>query len=291
VWPTYLVTFIAQEQGLFTKYGVEVDLVLMDTLTGSLDIYKSNEVDGAFMVYPDAIMLDAESTNSRIVYSVNYSDTGDLIVGNPLLDNLGDLKGKTVSFEGLNTFSHFFVMKFLEKAGVLEGQFKTANLENAKVVEALDAGDVQAGHVYGVPASQALKKGYKILAKAGELPHSFVEVLIFHAQVVEKRRDDIQKFTNALVEALAFLREHPSEACRIMAKFSSVSKTELEEILNAIKVFSLEDNKQLFKPQGPLYESGQEIIDFFYKKGGIVKIPNLKQMIDGQFVENIGDKP
>jgi hypothetical protein len=47
----------------------------------------------------------------------------------------------------------------------------------------------------------------------------------------------------------------------------------------------------VFKKDGRLFEGGQEIIDFFYQKGVLIKIPDLNKVIEGQFINATGNEP
>jgi hypothetical protein len=47
----------------------------------------------------------------------------------------------------------------------------------------------------------------------------------------------------------------------------------------------------VFKKDGLLFKGGQEIIDFYYQKGALIKIPNLTQMVDDQFVTATAKHP
>jgi NitT/TauT family transport system substrate-binding protein len=174
VWPTTGTTFIAQEKGLFAKYGVPVTLMPVTDYTECLKLYKDGRADVVFMVFGDAIVSEAEGVPTRMVYAMDYSDTADFIVGQPTLKGLNDLKGKKVSFDGFNSFSHLLVLKLLEQTGVQEGEFQAANMSPPEVLEALETGKIQAGHVYGKAITDTLAKGYKILAKAGEISYLMV---------------------------------------------------------------------------------------------------------------------
>ncbi|RKZ42528.1 MAG: hypothetical protein DRQ49_01590 [Gammaproteobacteria bacterium] len=168
-WPGYAHAFIAEKQGLFKKYGAEVELVFKSEMTEMTQLYKDGKLDGVFSVLSDVIMFNAKELPTQIVYIADYSDIGDSIIGLPEFQSLADLKGKTVSFEGINTFSHLLVVKLLKKAGVKEGEFQSANLSASKVLAALEAGDIDAGHTYSDTRIEALKKGYKMLGKAGDI--------------------------------------------------------------------------------------------------------------------------
>lgn len=291
VWPTYGVAFIAQDQGLFAKYGVPVTLMPVTGYVESLKPYKEGQADAAFMVFADAIMLEAEGVPTRAVYATEYSDTGDVIVGQPTLNSLKDLKGKKVSFEGFNSFSHMLVLKLLEKAGVRESEFEGANLPFGDVLANLEAGKIAAGHVVEPHISQALAKGYKALGKAGDIRQLMMGGLAVNAKIVNSRREEVQGVVKALVEAADWLKSSPSEGFGIIAKYAGISKEELETSFRRLHVFTLSEDQEMLKKGSPLFEGGKEIIDFFYQKGVIVKIPDLNTVIDGQFVAAIGKQP
>jgi len=257
----------------------------------SLKPYKEGKADAAFMVFADAIMFEAERVPTRAVYITDYSETGDMIVGQPTLNNLSDLKGKKVSFEGFNSFSHLFVLKLLEKAGLHEGEFEATNLDSSKVLEHLQSGDIAAGHVYEPSVSTVLAKGYKMLGKASDIRHLMMGGLAVNAKVVDTRRAEVQAIVKALVEASDWLKHFPEEGFSIIAKYAGTSKTELEASVKRLHVLTLAENQEVFKQDGSLFKGGEEIIDFFQQKGVLVKIPDINTIIDGQFVAAIEKQP
>jgi len=292
VWPTFGAAFIAQEKGLFAKYGVQVTLISAPGYVESLKPYKEGTADATFIMFSDTIMLDAEGVPSRLVYATDYSDTGDIIVGSPHLNSLSELKGKKVSIDGFNTFSHLLVLKLLKMNGVNEGEFQLANINDPfKVLEALESGEIQAGHIYGLAATQALAKGYKMMGKAGDIRHLMIDGLAVNAEVIKTRRQEVQGLINALVEAMDWLTRSPEEGLNIIAKHTNILKAELETTFKRVHVFTLAENQEIFKTGGTLFKGGQEIVDFFYEKGVLVKIPDLNTVIDGQFVAAIGKQP
>ena len=128
-------------------------------------------------VYSDLIYQDSQGIDSRVVYAVDLSNTGDVIIGN--LNNsinnptLADVKGKKISVEGINSFSHLFVLKALEKVGLGEGDVEIATVPVQNVKRELEKGTIVAGHIYQPYTTEALKKGYKILFAAWNNSRSY----------------------------------------------------------------------------------------------------------------------
>jgi len=283
-WAVFGLPFIAQEKGLFAKHGVQVVIVTVTEYMEAVKLYKENQVDGVFIGLTDTIALESEGLSPRFVYALDYSETSDVVIGNPTLNSLSELKGKKVSFDGFNSFSHILVLKLLEKAGIHEGEFQTANILCSDVLEALETGKIQAGHTYEPFVTKALAKDYKILGVAGDIPHLVTEGLVVSANAVNTRHEEVQKMTKALVEAMDFLQHSPEEGLRIIAKHSNVSETELALTLRGIHALNLKENQEAFKAEGILLKVGQEIGDFLHQKGVLLNPPDLNKIIDGQFI-------
>ena len=291
-WPSFSVIFIAQDRGLFAKYGVSVLPVPVIEYMDWIKLYKENQVDGAYIGgLADTIALETEGFSPRFIYASDYSETSDAIVGNPTLNSLSELKGEKVSFDGFNSFSHILVLKLLEKAGIHEGEFQAANIPALKVLEALETGKIQAGHTYGHSVVDALAKGYKILGVAGDIPHLVTEGLVVNANVVDTRHEEVQNMVKALVEAMDFLQHSPEEGLRIIAKHSHIPETELASILKGVHVLNLKGNQEIFKQDGILCKGGKEIADFLHQKGVLLNAPDFNKIIDGQFINAIGNEP
>lgn len=283
-WPSYGAVYLAQEKGIFAKHGVQVTLSHEPGYVQSLNPYKEGKADATFTMLADTILLNAEGVPSRFVYAVDYSDTGDMIIAHPQIKSLEDLKGKKVSIDGFYTFSHLMVLKLLKNHGISEGEFEMVNIiEPSKVLAALEAGEIQAGHMYGLSINKAFEKGYKMVGKAGDVHHLMIEGLTVNTEVIKTRPQQVQGVVSALAEAMNFLRQHPDEGLEIIARNVGLSKPELETTFRRIHVLTPAENPQLFTADSHLFKGGREIIDFFYQKGMLVKIPDLQECIDGQF--------
>jgi len=292
-WPGYAHAFIAKEKGIFRKNNVNVELILKKDITESTQLYKDNEVDGFFNVFPDIILMNAQGIRAKVVYVADYSDTGDVIIGKPKFRFLADLKGRKVSFEGINTFSHLFVLKALEKAGLKESEVQFEIIPAMDVLNSLKKGTIDAGHTWEPITSQALQKGYKILAKAGDIPGIITDVLAFNAKVVKERPDDIQEIVKSILEARDFIYSNRDEALEIMSRAEGMSKEEMGKGVDGVRQLDLKENiREMKKSQEmiSLYGSGKFIIDFYLSRGQLSQLPDLDEIIEPKFVMQLGEK-
>ncbi|GAG60774.1 unnamed protein product [marine sediment metagenome] len=137
--------------------NVEVELILRENISESTELYRKGNADGLFNVFPDIIMLNSDGIHTKVVYIADRSETGDVIVGRPEFTSLADLKGKKVSFEGINSFSHLFVLKALEESGIEEYDVAFENVSAMGVLNALEENKIDVGHTWEPVTSEALK--------------------------------------------------------------------------------------------------------------------------------------
>ena len=89
----------------------------------------------------------SQGTDSKVVFAVDYSDTADAIVGkrngndttvNFTNYSLAEVQGKKIGVQGINSFSHLFIFKALEKAGLNEGDVEFVDVPAQNVTRALE---------------------------------------------------------------------------------------------------------------------------------------------------------
>lgn len=283
-WVGYLPVMIAQEKGFFAQQGVQVELVFCPNSVTANRAYEVDEVDGVLNVFADSLMMNVRGIPAQAIYIIDYSNTADMIVAQPEYHNLSELRGKIIAFDGINSFSHLFVIKALEKFGIYEGDFRVMNLPMSEVLPALEAGKIDAGHVYTPESNIAITKGYKVLVTASEVPGIITDVLTLSPSVTTERSQEVAKIIQALVRARDFMLQHPQESLALLSKITGVAATELEVGFKGITYPDLEQNIASLRPGGELFKSGADIIDFYVQRGQISKKPNLDNIINGKFV-------
>ena len=293
VWAPDFFSYLAQEKGFFEKNKVDVELTLVQDYQQILDNYSKGDFDGMIPVYSDLIYQNSQGIDSKVVYAVDLSNTGDVIIGN--LNNsitnatLADVKGKKISVEGINSFSHLFVLKALEKVGLGEGDVGIANVPAQNVTNELEKGTIVAGHIYQPYTTEALKKGYKILFAAGTIPGVITDVLAFRSDIIQQRPQEIQGIIKSIIEAQTYYENNKEESLKIMSNKSGVGEQEIKNGLESVTLPSLRENAVNImnsKSNEPisLFSSGKYISEFFLNRGQISEYPDLNQIVDPDFV-------
>ena len=192
--------------------------------------------------------------------------------------------------EGINSFSHLFVLSVLKKHGINEGDVFFANIGAQHLVDAIEKGEVVAGHTYGAEVTHAKEKGYNSLAYAGEVQGIITDVVVFNPTVIQNRSEDIKRIVKSLFEALEFQRTNREEALQIMAKAIGDTPQSVAEGIDGLRDFNLKESAEAMHPSNDLtnlFGSGKVITDFFISRGQITTLPALDQIIDSSFIEQL----
>jgi len=292
VWPGYAAVFVAREKGFFKKNNVDVELILKPSTTETLTLVQSGAVDGGFDALGNVVILNTQGFPVKIVYIMDYSTTGDVIIGRPEIKSVQDLKGKTVSFEGINSFSHYFVLKILEKAGLKESDLYFKVVRAHEVLKMLQEKQIDAGHTWEPTRSQAIKEGYKVIAMAGDIPGVIIDVLFFNSDIIERRPDDVLAIVKSVAEAIDYQKKFPEESIKIMAKEEGMSEEEMKEGIAGVYQPDIKDNFSLLTTtttttNPSIHSSGISIIDFYLEHGQLSKIPVMEEIIEDKFVKGL----
>jgi len=286
-WPGYAHAFLAEEKGFFEKNGVVVELVFDRDYTASQQRYIDGEVDGVFEVLPDTMFRNTQGSPSKVVYLMDYSETGDVIIGS--VNSIEELKGQTIGVEGINTFSHIFALKTIESNGMTEGDVLFEIVLAQDVLKKLDDGTIQAGHTWEPTKSEAIKKGYKVLANAGDFPYLVTDVLVFTQDIIKERPNDIQKIVQSMFDAQEYQKTNYDESVRIMAEAENVSVESMKAGLEAVFMTDLNENIKVMNPSNdPTLKNAINVIaEFYLERGQISYIPTFDELIESKFVNKL----
>ena len=293
VWPGYASAFLAEERGLFEKFGVDVELILNQEIENSYTLFDRGEVDGCFGVLSDVVMQESRHEKTKVVFATDYSMSGDVIVGKGLAGNLLGLKGKTVAHGGLNTFSHLFVVKALEQAGIDELEVAYRSVPAHEVYRLLKSGKIDAGHTWEPTASLACENGYNRLGSAGDVPGLIVDVLMFNEQVVKNRGNEVEAVIRSLIASVEDLIKSPNQGISIMADATGMTELEMRTGMEGVELLDLAGNIDAFQrtsDMSSLYHSAAVIGQFLLDRGQVEAAPRPDRFLEPRFIKELAYK-
>lgn len=293
VWAGVEPAELAARKGLYKQRGVDVEMVRFSAYTDSIAAFRDGKVDIDMQTLDDAIRLFAAGREMKVVVFTDYSYGGDGIVARQGISSVAELKGKTVGVE-VGTVGHYSLLKALEKAGLDEKDITIVSIPAWEIKESFLAGKIDAGVTWEpyLTTTAAEGKG-KVIITSRDYPETIVTTMAVSKDLIDRRREDVQKVVASYFEALRLVEQHPDEAYSIMAEAEGVTKDEFKSHVQGLRYIDLEHNKQAFGggsrggAEGKLHASGRDLADFLHKRGVIKAKPDIGQLLDGSFAGQV----
>jgi NitT/TauT family transport system substrate-binding protein len=286
-WPGWFPWQVAEEQGIFKRAGVNVELVWFEGYLDSINALASGQLDANSQTLNDTLASVAAGADQRIVL-VNDNSTGnDQIIVRDGISTVADLKGKKIGIEA-GVVDHFLLALGLKKAGLSLSDVEIVNLETGAAAAAFASGQLDAVGAFAPFTTQALKRsGSKVLFTSADFPGSIPDHLVVSGDLVEKRPGDVQKLINAWFMTLDYIEANQSKGLDIMAKRAGVSVDEYKEYDAGTTLFSLEQNLKAFSSGSDmtyLNYAAEEISRFLLENEFVEEKIELAKVFEPRFV-------
>jgi NitT/TauT family transport system substrate-binding protein len=274
-WPGYVAWQVAIEKGWFKEAGVAVDWEWFD-YSASMDAYTAGKIDADLVVNGDALVMGAGGGKSISILLTDYSKGADMIVGQPGINSLKDLKGKKVGIE-FGLVEHLLLLNGLKKTGMSEEDITLVNTPTNDTPQVLASGEVAAIGAWQPNSGQAMKAvpgAHPIYTSADE-PGLIYDVLAVNPTVLHSRQADWAKLFSVWQRVVAYINDPKTQddAVKIMAARSGSSPEEYKPYLAGLHLINVTEGKNVFKKGSgftSLYGSS-EIADAFYLKNEVYK--------------------
>jgi ABC-type nitrate/sulfonate/bicarbonate transport system substrate-binding protein len=283
MWPGLYPAAVAQEEGFFAKYNVQVEIHYYESYPQTYADLVVGKVDGLSAIVGDVLLINNQK-KLKFVFPVDASDGADQFIVGPDIQGAPDLKGKRIG-AGFGTYGELYVRTLLEQNGLA---FTDVNLVNipAENAEAAYPSQVDAIHTYEPYASGIVAKGGHVLFTSSETPNLMLGAMTFPAKLVQDRPEDIQAFTDAWFEAVDWMYANPNQVSVVVAKAFGVKPEDVW--FGGDKVFTLAESKALMQP-GNDYSSAyfvtQKYIDFLVTSGALSTKLSPDDLIDPSFLK------
>jgi ABC-type nitrate/sulfonate/bicarbonate transport system substrate-binding protein len=265
--------WVAQDAGLFTKHGVNVDLKYLAATTAVQGMLGGGEEIG--LVGNQGI--DAKLEGADLIYVASGLPVFVFqIYGRPETKTLADLKGKVVAVTQ-PAASTDYAMRIVLKRNGLEPD-KDVRILYAQdingVLTSVSAGNAAAGIMSAPTSIRAKAAGLRAIVDVTALKVPFLfTAMLSSSKVIREKNEAVTRFLRGYIESLAVIRKDKETTMRSMGKFL---KTTDQAVLESV----YDDYKDVF-PTTPLMTAAEvkAVLD-------VAKSPKAKQMKPEEFFDN-----
>ncbi|MDX1796962.1 MAG: ABC transporter substrate-binding protein, partial [Hydrogenovibrio sp.] len=192
-WPGWVAWEIPLQKGWFKEAGVDVDFEWFDYVA-SMDAYAAGKLDAVHMTNGDALVTGSTGAPSTMILINDYSDGNDMIIGQPGITSMKQLKGKKIGVE-VGFVDHLLVLKALEANGMKESDVTLVNVPTNETPQVLASGEVDAVAAWQPSSGQALKAvpGSKAFYTSASSPGLIYDGLSVNPASLSARKKDWEK--------------------------------------------------------------------------------------------------
>ena len=293
-WAGWWPWAIAEQEGLFTKNNVNVQMKWFDGYLESMEAFAAGQLDGNCQTLNDTISFAADSVNGEVAILVNDNSAGnDKIIVTKDINTIEDLKGKKVAVEE-GVVDDFLLTLALESKGMKRDDVQIVPLETGAAAAAFASGQVDAVGAFPPFWLTALKReGSKELISSKEFPGSIPDLLVVSQKLIDEQPDVAQGLVNTWFDILDFMEQNPEQADEIMATRADVTVDELQLFKEGTKIFTIEENLEAFSDGDNMKHmpfAAERMSNFMVDVGFIFEAPDLTKIFDDRFVKTYAKK-
>jgi ABC-type nitrate/sulfonate/bicarbonate transport system substrate-binding protein len=234
-----IVVHVAHGQGFFARRGVNVRLIAV-TGTAIPELTEDNPV--GHIGAPAAILKAARGSQLRILASLDSGQLLSQVVVQPSIKKPEDLKGKRLGARVKGAALWIHTVLALEKLGLDPVKDKIDILpigDPSKVMQALEAGEIEGAVLSGAQAKQLAGKGYSVLIDLAPLNiYGATDALVATPKFMHEHPDAIEGIVFGLIEAAAFAQSAEGKSAvrdTIKQELKLTSDAAAEEGIAALK--------------------------------------------------------
>lgn len=287
-WVGYAPFHVAAEKGLFRKQGVDVEILVLESVADRRSALAANRIQGFATTVDTHVITAASGIDVVQVLALDDSYGGDGLVARKEFRSLQDLKGKSVGLHTLGGASFFWFLYLLDREGLTLQDFNVINLTAGDAGAAFVAGRLDAAVTWEPWLGRAKQSPHgQVLIDSKQTPGVIVDSLGLRRDFVAQNPGAVRAIVRAWYDALEYMRANPADANRIMARAMGQTVPEFEATLGDVRFYGPQENLEYFgSPQrrGLIYDVTGKAVELYLKHGIIDRRVDAASLIDPSFV-------
>jgi NitT/TauT family transport system substrate-binding protein len=220
---TQLPSWVAKEEGIFDKNGLDVDLQYLPTSTSPTAAILAGEINVAIIAEQ---AIQASLNGADLVYvAAPTSNVFFTLYARPEISDAASLKGRKVGITGAGAATETAAKMALRSLQLDPSADVTlTNLGTAQnILAALQAGAVDAGVLSAPTNLQAKALGMRELVNVARLNDPFPSAWAAASRkYIADHSDAMRRFVKSIVEAIAFEISNSEPTQQVLAKYVKI---------------------------------------------------------------------
>jgi NitT/TauT family transport system substrate-binding protein len=289
-WVGFAGVFVAVDKGFFEKEGVRVELRSFAGPTDTIPPTIAEDLDIALTTPDNVMSVDAgQKADLVTIVVIDVSAGADAVVARNDIINIAGLKNKSIAVT-FGQCNELLLLDALARFGLKQSEVTLVNMDADAAGAAFIAGRLDAAVTWEPWVTQVTSSGKgHILFSSKLAPDMIFDGAAVTRKFAASHKKDIEAFIRGMNDGVGYLRSHPQETYSIVAKALAIKPADVALMLNGVKVFDLDDNRELFgdpaKP-GRIYAAMDKVADFQVAQQLYKVKPVIGTTLDAAFVRS-----
>lgn len=222
--------WVAQEEGLFRKSGLEVELVHIPSTSRAIQVLLAGELQYTYMDGRTAVQATLKGADAVIVTGVANRLVFSFMA-RPEIKTFNNLKGKKIGITRLGSSTHSVTLWVMNKFGLKTEEYQLLQLVDVpNIFTAIVAGQIDAGALSPPTNFRARKAGLSELIDLSKDGPEYVSVAIGSTRSFIKANEEMtRRFVRGYSEGVQLLKANKTVGIRAIQKYARIKDPEILE--------------------------------------------------------------
>src|ERR1043166_4855284 len=222
--------FMAQQEGLFKKNGLDVELIHIPSSSRGIQTILAGEIAFSFMDGNNEVQANLKGANLALVAGATNRQVFSLMA-RPEIKRIADLKGKKIGITRVGSSTHTSALFALSSAGLKTSDYQILPLmEVPNIFTALAAGQIDAGVVSPPTNSRARKAGFNELMNLAKDGPEYVSVAVGTSRsYIQANEEIVRRVVRAYAEGVQIFKTNKAAALRMIQNQLKVKEPDIQE--------------------------------------------------------------
>ena len=223
--------WIGQEQGIFAKYGIDLELIWMQSNL-STSALLAGEVDTVFGT-PQSVfsVLTTKNPPPLVTIAAWGSASEHWLVVDPAIKSAKELEGKAIGVSRPRSADHGYTMVILERLGIDPRKITFLSTGGqASRSAAVEAGTTLGSSFNRYYTLQLKRKGFRDLAKLERPDYPFPpSIFVVKKEFLQTKRRALKSMLTAMMESSERQKGNKELSLRLIRKYLRIQNPEVVE--------------------------------------------------------------
>jgi NitT/TauT family transport system substrate-binding protein len=289
-WTGYALIYLANAKGIWKQHGLDVNFKDVEDPNDRFIALAAGRLEGMASTVDAFARQQSNGVAAVEVFPIDASVGGDGILAKNTIQNVSDLKGKTVAVNQ-GSVSEWFLAQVLEKNGMHLSDVKEQNMKSGEAGAAFVASKVDVAVTWEPWLSKAkVRTDGHVLVSSAKYPDLIMDSFAFRKDFVQKYPDTVKEFMKAYYDAYNWMQSNKSEALSVIGTAVQESPADVTADLSTMTLFDLAKGKQVIGTSGShgaIYDVVKAAADFWKAQGKIDTTVNPSDAVDPSFINSL----